>query len=60
MKKNYQKPTIDVVALQHQCNLLDASPEVKNVESPGTGMRLGGPGSGPARSRGGNMDDWEE
>lgn len=51
---------MDVVALQHQCNLLDASPEVKNVESNGTGMRLGGPGSGPARSRGGNMDDWEE
>lgn len=60
MKKNYQKPTMDVVVLQHQCNLLAGSPEVKNVESNGTGMRLGGAGSGPARSRGDNMDDWEE
>ena len=51
---------MDVVVLQHQCNLLAGSPEVKNVESNGTGMRLGGAGSGPARSRGDNMDDWEE
>ncbi len=30
--KDYQKPTIKVVMLQHQCNILAASPQTTKAE----------------------------
>jgi len=60
MKKNYQKPAMRVVKIQHQQHLLQAS--VNNVNSSGIGIGFGGGGSGPARARQNNDDwgDWDE
>ena len=33
MKKNYQKPSMKVVKLQHKCQLLTGSSEVTSVSS---------------------------
>ena len=55
MKKNYQKPEMKVVLLQHQYQLLAGSIQ-SNV-----GLKDGGGGRGPARARGiGDWDDDEE
>ena len=56
-KKYYQKPTMDVVKIQHQAHLLAGS--VTGVDGGDTGIGFGGGGSGPAhaRSHGG---DWDE
>ena len=60
MKKNYCKPTMNVVKIQQKCQILSGS--VTSVESGDTGITGGGPGSGPARARqhsGIDWDDWE-
>ena len=58
MKKNYCKPTMNVVKIQHKCQILSDS--VTSVESGDTGITGGDPGSGPARARGFDWDDWDE
>ena len=61
MKKNYCKPTMNVVKIQHKCQILNGS--VTSVESGDTSITGGGPGSGPARARsngGIDWDDWDE
>ena len=60
MKKDYCKPTMNVVKIQHSQMLCGS---VTRVESGDTGITGGGPGSGPgrARSNGGiDWDDWDE
>ncbi len=56
MKKNYMKPTMDVVNMQI-ANMICGS-EVKSVDG-NAGLRYGGAGAsnGVARSRGGDWDD---
>ena len=59
-KQKYQKPTMNVVKIQHS-QMLCAS--ITGVEGGDTGITGGGPGSGPARSRsngGIDWDDWDE
>ena len=53
-KQKYQKPTMNVVKIQHS-QMLCAS--ITGVESGGTGITVGGPGSGPARARSFGWDD---
>ena len=50
MKKNYCKPTMNVVKIQHSQMLCGS---ITGVESGDTGITGGGPGSGPARATGG-------
>ena len=60
MKKDYCKPTMNVVKIQHS-QMLCAS--ITGVQSGDTGITGGGPGSGPARARsngGIDWDDWDE
>ena len=60
-KQTYQKPAMQVVLLQHQQTLLAGS--VDSVNSGGTGIVIGGAGSGHARARsngGIDWDDWDE
>ena len=60
MKKNYCKPTMNVVKIQHSQMLCGS---ITGVESGDTGITGGGPGSvqGRARSNGGiDWDDWDE
>lgn len=67
MKKNYQKPAMQVVNLQ-PVTILEGSPDqqaiVKSIQSSdgssegGVGIDFGGGGSEPARSRG--IGDWED
>ena len=54
MKKNYCKPTMNVVKIQHS-QMLCAS--ITGVEGGDTGNTVGGPGSGPARARSFGWDD---
>ena len=49
IKKDYQKPTMNVVLLQHRTMLLSGS--ITDVNSGDTGIGYDGPGSGPARAR---------
>ena len=56
-KKHYQKPEMRVVLIQHQQTLLADS--VDSVNSGDTGITGGGPGSGPARARSFDWDDWD-
>ena len=59
MKKNYCKPTMNVVKIQHTQMLCDS---ITGVEGGDTGIGYGGGGSGPARARsygGIDWDDWE-
>ena len=56
MKKEYMKPTMKVVKIQHQSHILVDS--VHTLNSGDTGLKLGGAGSGPARSR--SFDEWDE
>ena len=61
MKKEYMKPTMNVVKIQHKCQILAGS--ITGVEGGDTGITGGGPGSGPARARsngGIDWDDWDE
>ena len=58
MKKNYMKPALRVVRIQQKCQILSGS--VTSVESGDTGITGGGPGSGPARARSIDWDDWDE
>ena len=53
-KQMYQKPTMNVVKIQHS-QMLCAS--ITGVESGDTGITVGGPGSGPARARSFGWDD---
>ena len=58
MKKEYMKPTMRVVELQHRSHLLGGS--VKNLTG-NTGMKLGGSDAnynGTIRSR--SFDDWDD
>ena len=60
MKKNYCKPTMNVVKIQHSQMLCGS---ITGVEGGDTGITGGGPGSGPARARsygGIDWDDWDE
>ncbi|MBQ8486155.1 MAG: hypothetical protein IJ533_00700 [Prevotella sp.] len=57
-KKEYQKPEMNVVLLQHQSHLLAGSVDSINSNAE---LRNGGGGSGPARARSfGGFDDWDE
>ena len=56
-KQKYQKPTMNVVKIQHS-QMLCAS--ITGVEGGDTGITVGGPGSGPARARSFDWDDWDE
>ena len=60
MKKNYQKPAMRVVKIQHQQHLLQAS--VNNVNSSSIGIGFGGGSSvsGRARQNNDDWDDWDE
>ena len=58
MKKNYMKPALRVVRIQQKCQILSGS--VTSVEGGDTGITGGGPGSGPARARSFDWDDWDE
>ena len=60
MKKEYMKPTMRVVELQHRSHLLEGGSKVNNIYS-NTGMKLGGSGAnynGTIRSR--SFDDWDD
>ena len=57
MSKNYQKPAMRVVKLQHRSSILSGS--IHDTTS-NAGIGYGGKGSGVARSRGrGGWDDDE-
>jgi len=59
MKKNYQKPTMQVAEIE-QTNIICASPTMKRTTTNLTGndaIQYGGGGSGPARSRNLDCDD---
>lgn len=59
MKKNYQKPTMNVVKIQHQQHLLAGS--IDSVDGGDTDINYGGGSSGPARARSfDGWDDWDE
>jgi len=55
-KKEYQKPTMWVVKMEHKTALLTSS--ILQVGSSDTGIDYGGGGSGPARAR--IFDDWDD
>ena len=58
MKKNYQKPAMRIVTVQHH-QMLCAS--VDGVNSSGTGIGFGGGSHGSAKSPSfGDWDDWDE
>jgi len=54
MKKNYCKPTMNVVKIQHSQMLCGSITGVK-----GGDIGYGGGSSGPARSRSYDWDNWE-
>ena len=56
MKKNYQKPAMQVVAISQQCNILTDSVHTVGGNA-GFNAKVSG-GSGPARSR--SFDDWDD
>ena len=56
MKKNYCKPAMNVVKIQHSQMLCGS---ITGVNGGDTGITGGGPGSGPARARSFDWDDWE-
>ena len=51
MKKQYQKPTMKVVHMQHRCQILSGSPGAKN--SMGASEQF-------ARQHNGWDDDWDD
>ena len=55
MKKNYMKPTMDVVNMQIANMICASDKSVTNVS--GSGLKYGGAGNDVARSRGGDWDD---
>ena len=60
-KKTYQQPQLHIVRI-HQAQIICASP-VTTVSSNLTGddaIDYGGGGSGPARARSIDSDDWDE
>ena len=56
-KQTYQKPTMNVVKIQHS-QMLCAS--ITGVEGGDTGIKGGGSGSGPARARSFGWNDPED
>ena len=68
MKKIYLVPTMQVVRIQHQCHILEASNgnTIKSVESGDAELEYGGGGNGteeyggPARGRRSTWDDEDE
>ena len=56
MKRQYQEPNVTVVNVHVEQNLLAGS--VTSLSTNDTGLKLGGGGSGDARSR--DYDDWDE
>ena len=56
MKKNYCKPTMNVVKIQHSQMLCGS---ITGVEGGDTRIGYSGGSSGPARSRSFDWDDWE-
>ena len=58
MKKNYCKPTMNVVKIQHKCQILAGS--VGDIKGGDTGITGGGLGSGRARARSFDWDDGDE
>ena len=55
MKKNYMKPTMNVVNMQIANMICSSDKSVTNVS--GSGLKYGGAGNDVARSRGGDWDD---
>ena len=61
MKKNYVKPEIQVVTINHSVQLLAGSDGQKNFKqfNSNAGFNLGGGSDGEGRSRGCD-DDWDD
>ena len=61
MKKNYSKPEIQVVTINHSVQLLSGSTSPKSFNrcSSNVDLGLGGGGAGEGRSRGCD-DDWDD
>ena len=57
MKKNYQKPQIEVVKVNMSCQILAGSRGVDSIQSDVFQSTISG-GSGGGRSRG--ADDWDD
>ena len=55
MKKNYEKPSMKGIRIQHNASILQAS--LTDIGGNG-GMGFGGGKSGTARARG--FDDWDD
>ena len=55
-KKAYQKPAMQVVKIQHKCNILSGSPVTGTTNN--VNMNYGGGNSGTARSR--SFGDWDD
>ena len=62
IKKEYQKPAMQVVLLQHQAHLLSGSGDpVTNVDAGDTGIGIGGGSNGDGRARSfGGWDDEDD
>lgn len=59
MKKNYVKPEIQVVTINHSVQLLQASNRNLGGLKSNAGFNLGGGSDGEGRSRGCD-DDWDD
>ena len=59
MKKNYVKPEIQVVTINHSVQLLQASKRNLGGLKSNAGFNLGGGSDGEGRSRGCD-DDWDD
>lgn len=64
MKKNYQKPDMNIVRLRHTCIVCASNDQVvTDVDGGDTDLGYGGGGSGIARGRQNTLwgeDDWDE
>ena len=61
MKKEYQKPALRIVHIEHQ-QIICGSDAVTKVESGDAGIGYGGGGNGPNRARQHSVwdEDWSE
>ena len=62
MKKNYQKPDMMMVRIQHQSHILSGSSTVTTVNSGDTGLGYDGGSNQAARTKVNTVDwdDWSE
>ena len=57
MKKDYQKPAMCIVRIQHQSMVCSS---VRSLSSGNTGITYGGAGTGSARVRSDSGFDWDD